>query len=302
MLCLWCSIFLFKTLALNPGCFNIYLLGDNMENKQDLPQRKTEKEARKQPKDYMTYMITVQTVICILLFAGLFVFSKIGGNSYSGFKDEIDRIMSYDMGVGGLKSTFKNAVDFVMAPSDQWKNIDDISTTKEKKSEDVTIVQQKSMGMGNSEISQISETGKAPTNSSFAPYTITAAITDPLPRGRISSGFGYRKDPVSGKYGFHSGIDIAADTGTNIVAAYSGIVKETGKNSMAGNYIVLEHGGGLVTFYCHCSEIVAMQGENIIAGQTIAKVGSTGYSTGPHLHFEIRINGVKYNPLKALME
>lgn len=276
-------------------------MGDIMENnKQELPQRKVNEEPRKQPKDYMVYIVTVQTVICVILFAGLLIFSFVGGDSYSSFKAQLNEKMSYDMGLSGLKDAFSSAVDFVMAPSAQWKNPD--GTLKKPEETTTSVIPQKSMGMGNSELSQISETGKAPSNSSFASYTITAAITDPLPMGRISSGFGYRVDPMSRKVGFHSGIDIAAKKGTPIAAAYSGTVKQTGKNSMAGNYVVLEHGGGLVTFYCHCSEIIAMEGQNIIAGETIAKVGSTGYSTGPHLHFEIRINGVKYNPLLAYME
>ncbi|MEG0979495.1 MAG: M23 family metallopeptidase [Oscillospiraceae bacterium] len=283
-----------------------------MDNKQDLqprdlqprdiPIRKANEQPRKSPKDYMVYMITVQTVLCILLFVVLLIFSRIGGDSYTDFKQQLSTIMSNDMGIGGLKSAFQNAVDFVMAPSDQWKAQPEKTTQVDNTT--TNVIPQKSGGteMGMGMLSEISENGKAPQNASFAPYTITAKITNPLPMGKISSSFGFRNDPITGKYGFHSGLDIAAKSGSRIAAAYSGKVMQTGKNSIAGNFVALEHGGGLVTFYCHCSEILAADGENIRAGETIAKVGSTGYSTGPHLHFEIRINGVKYNPILAFTE
>lgn len=267
----------------------------------DIPQRKSKEQPRKAPKDYMVYIITVQTVLCVLLFACLFIFSKIGGESYKNFKDELTVELFKDMGIGGLRNAFEDLVDFVMAPSDQWRTKSEENST-EKTVTTTDLIPQKSANQGDSTIGEISEGGKAPQNSSFAPYTITAAITNPLPSGRISSGFGYRNDPITGEYGFHSGIDLAAEDGSRIAAAYNGAVKETGKNSMAGNYVLLEHSGKFETFYCHCSEILVKEGENIRAGETIARVGSTGYSTGPHLHFEMRINGTKYNPILAFTE
>jgi len=262
------------------------------ENWQELPQRKIREETGKQPRDYMVYMATVQTVLCVLLFAGMFVFSHIGGESYDKFKNDLVAIMSYDMGVSGVKNAFENAVEFVMAPPDKWKG--------ESKKTTTNTIPQKSMVLGKGGVGEQLVNGKAPQNTSFAPYTITAKITNPLPTGTISSPFGFRNDPISGAYSFHAGLDIAADEGSRIAAAYSGTVKKTGKDEKAGNFVILEHSGGFTTFYCHCSELMVVGGENIRAGETIAKVGSTGYSTGPHLHFEIRINGIKYNPLLAL--
>lgn len=98
----------------------------------------------------------------------------------------------------------------------------------------------------------------------------------------------------------HSGIDIAADPGTEIRAAYSGIVSEVGSNSVGGNYISVVHRDGSETLYCHCSEIIAEKGDVIRAGEVIALVGSTGRSTGPHLHFEIIVDGKTENPLLYL--
>ena len=95
----------------------------------------------------------------------------------------------------------------------------------------------------------------------------------------------------------HSGVDIAADSGTEIRAAYSGIVSEVGSNSVGGNYISLVHKDGSETLYCHCSKIIAEKGAVIRAGETIALVGSTGRSTGPHLHFELTVDGNTVDPL-----
>ena len=124
-------------------------------------------------------------------------------------------------------------------------------------------------------------------------------ITVPV-HGEITSEYGNRTNPVSGEYLMHSGVDIAASQGTEIRAAYSGIVSEVGSNSVGGNYISLVHKDGSETLYCHCSKIIAEKGDVIRAGETIALVGSTGRSTGPHLHFEITVDGKTENPLLYL--
>ncbi len=141
---------------------------------------------------------------------------------------------------------------------------------------------------------------EAADNASFAPIKSTAKILCPIENPRYTSYFGYRISPITSKWAFHTGLDIAAAEGTKIRAAFSGTVTKTGEDSVAGKYIFLTHSDGFVTFYCHCSEIVAEQGANIRQGETIAKVGSTGNSTGPHLHFEVRKDGIRYNPLHLL--
>lgn len=113
---------------------------------------------------------------------------------------------------------------------------------------------------------------------------------------RISSGYGNRNCPFHGKE-FHDGIDLASATGTNILAFSSGTVTKAGVNGGYGNYISIEHDGGLMSFYGHCSKLYVKKGEKVSAGQKIGAVGSTGSSTGSHLHFGIHLNGNKVNPL-----
>lgn len=115
--------------------------------------------------------------------------------------------------------------------------------------------------------------------------------------GRITSGFGGRASPTEGASSNHQGIDIGASTGASIVAAASGTVVISTYSYSAGNYIMINHGGGVYTVYMHCSQLLASEGQQVKQGETIAKVGSTGYSTGSHLHFGIRTGGKYVNPL-----
>lgn len=113
----------------------------------------------------------------------------------------------------------------------------------------------------------------------------------------ISSKYGYRTHPVTGQTNkFHSGVDLAADYGTAIYAAYNGVVASAGYNSSMGNYVMINHGGGLYTIYMHASSLCVSEGDTVTAGQTIARVGSTGVSTGNHLHFTVRKDGAYVDP------
>lgn len=115
---------------------------------------------------------------------------------------------------------------------------------------------------------------------------------------RITSGFGDRDSPTEGASTNHKGMDVSASTGSGIVAAASGTVTISTYSYSAGNYIMIHHGGGVYTVYMHCSELLVSAGQEVSQGQVIAKVGSTGYSTGPHLHFGIRVDGSYVNPAK----
>lgn len=114
---------------------------------------------------------------------------------------------------------------------------------------------------------------------------------------RITSYFGPRKAPVAGASTYHKGIDIGAATGSSIVASAAGRVTTSKYSSSAGNYVVISHGNGISTVYMHASALYVSVGDVVAQGQTIAAVGSTGYSSGPHLHFGVIVNGSYVNPL-----
>ncbi|MCL2566155.1 MAG: peptidoglycan DD-metalloendopeptidase family protein [Defluviitaleaceae bacterium] len=113
----------------------------------------------------------------------------------------------------------------------------------------------------------------------------------------VNSGYGNRTDPFTGRTSFHTGVDIPAPLGTNIFAAEAGTVVFSGWMGGYGNTIIIDHGNGMQTLYGHASSLLVGNGATVTRGQTIARVGSTGRSTGNHLHFEVRINGSHTNPM-----
>ena len=113
---------------------------------------------------------------------------------------------------------------------------------------------------------------------------------------RVSSEYGNRLHPILKTNRFHSGIDIPAPTGTNIIAAGSGTVAFAGTQGGYGRTVILDHGGGIMTLYAHNSQLLVSEGQQVTQGTVIAKAGSTGMSTGPHLHFEVRENGKYVDP------
>ena len=121
----------------------------------------------------------------------------------------------------------------------------------------------------------------------------------PVP-GEVTSYFGWRVHPILHKKKYHSGLDIGAPMGTTIVAADAGVVIFCGRNGGYGNMIVLDHGNEVSTVYAHCSVLIVKNGQTVAKDETLGKVGSTGLSTGPHLHFEVRKNGVPVDPLSSL--
>lgn len=129
----------------------------------------------------------------------------------------------------------------------------------------------------------------------------TGTYVWPTPGHRgTSSEYGMRYHPILKERRMHTGVDIKAPMGANIVAADSGTVIFSGSNPAYGQVVIIDHGQGLSTMYAHQSQRLVSQGTSVVKGQTIGKVGSTGWSTGPHLHFEVRINGAHTNPMNYI--
>jgi len=122
----------------------------------------------------------------------------------------------------------------------------------------------------------------------------------PVP-GRVVSGVGMRSSPLTGKKEFHSGLDIPNPIGTPVRASGDAVVESAGVNGGNGRSIVLDHGEEITTQYAHLSKILVSEGEHVRKGQPIGLVGNSGKSTGPHLHYEVRVNGIPIDPRKGLV-
>ncbi|NNJ99260.1 MAG: M23 family metallopeptidase [Desulfatitalea sp.] len=120
-------------------------------------------------------------------------------------------------------------------------------------------------------------------------------------KGWVTSTFAYRQSPFTGKREFHTGLDIANKHGTKIVATADGVVSFAGTNGAFGKTVVIDHGYGLVTRYAHLQEGLKKKGEPVRRGEVIARMGNTGRTTGPHLHYEVRLNGMPVNPSKYIL-
>ena len=144
------------------------------------------------------------------------------------------------------------------------------------------------------------EAEKAAAGVEEHPYT-GGAFRWPCPSStRVTSDYGTRVSPMSGASSNHKGIDIGASAGADIIAAADGTVTAASYSSAAGNYVMIDHGGGLYTVYMHASSLLVSPGQTVSAGDVIAKVGSTGISTGSHLHFGVSLNGSYVSPLSYL--
>lgn len=143
----------------------------------------------------------------------------------------------------------------------------------------------------NSEILQLAQGG-------IATQYIGGELAWPVPGYTvISSNYGMRTHPITGVYKLHTGVDIRAPLGATFIAANDGIVTKASYNGAYGNMVIIDHGGGVSTLYAHGSEILVQVGQTVKRGEPVLKVGSTGYSTGPHAHFEVRLNGVVTDPM-----
>lgn len=176
---------------------------------------------------------------------------------------------------GIVKENQQNVADYAAQIAAQEKEIEDI------------------LQQGRSNIAQQEQAGE-----SVQVMPTTGEYAWPLPvAGRITSTFGYRKAPTAGASSYHKGVDIAVNTGTNVLACKEGKVVLARYSASAGNYVAIYHGGGIYSYYMHCSQLKTSVGKRVQKGQVIARSGSTGISTGPHLHFAMFKSGNYVNPM-----
>ncbi len=255
----------------------------------------------KNKKDYLVYTIGLQTIVCILLFGVFFGLKKTNSHIYQTLKEQYFDNINYNIQLDDYKPTETTkpvTENNIQTPNkeDDENNDTTVTVTEISLKPQLTaqVLEKNNKDYG------VTDENEAPDNVSVAGYTLSQRMFLPL-SGEITSGFGFREHPFYSEKKFHAGIDIAASKNTPIYAAFDGKVISSGTGELSGNYVKLQHDNNISTLYCHCEELKVKEGETVKAGQIIATVGSTGMSTGPHLHFELRINNISYDPEAALL-
>lgn len=139
-----------------------------------------------------------------------------------------------------------------------------------------------------------------PAWADLSPYCMTLPLGPPLAELTVNSPFGWRFHPLSEELSFHGGLDLAGEEGDPVRAALGGVVTTAKYSQSYGNYLIIDHHNGFATLYAHCSRLLAKEGDTVRRGELVAEVGATGDVTGPHLHWEVRLNGVCLDPAGAL--
>lgn len=250
----------------------------------------------KNKKDYLIYTISLQIIVCVLLFGAVYGLKKTNSDIYKTVKEEYFDNINENIELKDYIPSGTTEADTTELTTDNHST--DVIV------EDTTVVESQTMltavvnAQGGADYG-VSDENDVPDNVSVNNYTLSQNMFLPL-EGRITSPFGLRIHPISGQQRFHAGIDIAAETGTPIYSAFDGRVIYAGYDQWNGNYLKIQHENNIMTVYCHCEDLNVKKGDTVRAGNKVATVGSTGSSTGPHLHFELRINNVSYDPQSAL--
>ena len=228
-------------------------------------------------------LLITQVFICVVIVSVTLAVKAVGGEPFSQIKSQYVRFLSNPRLSSSIQSRMKE-VPVIGRLTEKYKELKNKKLNESMGGEDVKTAIE-------------AEPRIAPEGNSFAPAALPVSLSSPI-KGEltVTSTFGYRADPIDGTFGFHTGTDIKSPAGTKIYAAYDGVVTEARKSDSWGCCVTIRHGLNINTFYAHCSELLVSAGTNVRKGEAIAKVGSTGKSTGPHLHFEIWVDGIKTDP------
>ncbi len=233
---------------------------------------------KEKKKDPVVEFWKTQATICLLALLAVGVVRLVGGDIYRNVRDKYIELFCQTTSVK----------EMMEEPQESTPTPTVISTMATVTQTSIPVMAQ---GGGDS----VDDRLAVKENELLLTSASANQMTVPV-KGTVTSPFGYRIHPIYGTRLFHNGVDIGADSGTPIVAALSGVVEEAAYNESYGNYVILNHGKDFKTVYAHCSTLKAEVGEQVLQGDEIALVGSTGVSTGPHLHFEVRRGEYKVNP------
>lgn len=254
----------------------------------------------KKKKDYLSFTLICQFLVCALLFGSLWGLKRVNSDIYLNFKNDYYSNLGTNFEIVDTKN-YQNTNE----KNETETKAENISSSINETEEVAEVISENNLsveikGKGGQDYS-IESIDEVPENVSVNSYVLSQKMVLPV-EGDVTSEFGVRNHPISDELRFHAGIDIAADAGTPIYAAFSGTVIVADYDEWNGNYMKIQHDGDIITVYCHCQKLNVKKGDIVEAGDVIGYVGSTGSSTGPHLHFEFRVGNVSYDPETALSE
>lgn len=246
----------------------------------------------KEKKDFFTTVMIVQSVVCVILVAFMLVSVRSDGRFAQIMKTGYLKFMTSDFTAEDFADAFKMMKEYtaVFAEKTDESSVDSDET--ETETEDESVAMELPTGGADLEFSSL----ETLEGISFENVSVNIDFSVPLDDYVITSPFGYRVSPVSGETGVHTGIDMAADYGEPVYAAAEGVVVDSAWDNSYGNYVKIRHKDNVVSIYAHCSRLCVSEGEKVKSGEKIAEIGSTGASTGNHLHFEIRKDNIRINP------
>jgi Membrane proteins related to metalloendopeptidases len=238
-------------------------------------------------KSKLPGLIFKQLVACIILLLVIIMVKNINSSFTNFLSDKVRFVLEQNIDLNSVFKSVDNAVGKLKGDS----LIEDNSEDKDKTENDTnsTGIQAKESDTKIPETSVLSATTENGSN-------LTAGMVIPV-KGVLTSPFGERKDPVTGIVKQHEGIDIDANDGDGISAVLDGTVVDTGNSKTYGKYIKIRHDERFETVYAHCSVVSVVQGQKVVQGDIVGKVGNTGASVGSHLHFEVWKDGKPVNPL-----
>jgi murein DD-endopeptidase MepM/ murein hydrolase activator NlpD len=244
---------------------------------------------KKKNKEGGSHLLTIiQISVCTIVLAVFALLKAIGGDAYTNVKNwylqNINNSIVAQEQINSIKESFLHVFQSSSSvSSDSSSQAGSSSESTSSKTVQGTSV-------------LVSTPAATATKSIYSqvPVSLSVLLTPPVQNGIVTSSYGWRNGA------FHKGMDISAPTGTKICSALPGKVKTCTQNSSYGNYVIVDHGNNIETLYAHCSSISVKSGDTVKYGQQIACVGSTGDSDGSHLHFELLIHEINYDPQPML--
>lgn len=232
-------------------------------------QKKKKEKQGKQRKAVMHWsVVAVQSIACCVMVLAVLLLRVAGGESYESLRQHVRQALARNEWMTALSQVWQDK---------PLKNVENIEA-EGVKVDDFTLDE--------------------PVQLTVSSDVVVAV--PPLANGTLTSAYGQRTHPIYGGEEFHNGVDIAAPQGTALVAMYDGEVTEVGENDSIGRYLRLRHSGDVEVLYGHCESVTVRQGDTVRAGDTVAEVGSTGVSTGNHVHLGVKVAGVVCDPAALL--